>query len=265
MGGSRISPCAGMRRVQFPLDQSVLRITLSFMDLEKPLSDGELDELNEFLDSDAVPECDMGVSMLHGYFTALAVGPVLVPEDEWTAAIWGEEGPLYDSEAEAIRIAGLVFRFFNSTNQTLAETPGEFEPVFIEVETQEGETRLSAEDWCLGFTRGMAIRTREWEPLLFDEEHINLLAPILAFTSAEAMADLLEKSGTEVTRDTLMAFIPLAVEAIYDYWKPQRQNPSAGITLGALPFRQGAKVGRNAPCPCGSGRKYKKCCAAKLN
>jgi len=24
--------------------------------------------------------------------------------------------------------------------------------------------------------------------------------------------------------------------------------------------RQGAKVGRNAPCPCGSGKKYKKCC-----
>ena len=22
------------------------------------------------------------------------------------------------------------------------------------------------------------------------------------------------------------------------------------------------KVGRNAPCPCGSGRKYKRCCAA---
>jgi len=26
--------------------------------------------------------------------------------------------------------------------------------------------------------------------------------------------------------------------------------------------RQGAKVGRNDPCPCGSGRKYKKCCGA---
>ena len=26
--------------------------------------------------------------------------------------------------------------------------------------------------------------------------------------------------------------------------------------------RQGAKVGRNAPCPCGSGKKYKKCCGA---
>lgn len=26
------------------------------------------------------------------------------------------------------------------------------------------------------------------------------------------------------------------------------------------PFERGAKVGRNEPCPCGSGKKYKKCC-----
>jgi tetratricopeptide (TPR) repeat protein len=25
----------------------------------------------------------------------------------------------------------------------------------------------------------------------------------------------------------------------------------------------GAKIGRNAPCPCGSGKKYKKCCLAR--
>jgi SEC-C motif-containing protein len=26
--------------------------------------------------------------------------------------------------------------------------------------------------------------------------------------------------------------------------------------------RKGPKIGRNAPCPCGSGKKYKKCCGA---
>ena len=27
------------------------------------------------------------------------------------------------------------------------------------------------------------------------------------------------------------------------------------------PFKRGeAKIGRNDPCPCGSGKKYKKCC-----
>ncbi|MBI2382070.1 MAG: SEC-C domain-containing protein [Gammaproteobacteria bacterium] len=31
-----------------------------------------------------------------------------------------------------------------------------------------------------------------------------------------------------------------------------------------LPYvRETPKVGRNDPCPCGSGQKYKKCCGAK--
>jgi uncharacterized protein YecA (UPF0149 family) len=28
------------------------------------------------------------------------------------------------------------------------------------------------------------------------------------------------------------------------------------------PYRAPPKVGRNEPCPCGSGRKYKKCCGS---
>jgi uncharacterized protein YecA (UPF0149 family) len=27
--------------------------------------------------------------------------------------------------------------------------------------------------------------------------------------------------------------------------------------------RQGKKVGRNDPCPCGSGKKYKQCCGVE--
>jgi SEC-C motif-containing protein len=30
----------------------------------------------------------------------------------------------------------------------------------------------------------------------------------------------------------------------------------------ALPIKAAEKVGRNEPCPCGSGKKYKKCCGA---
>jgi uncharacterized protein YecA (UPF0149 family) len=33
---------------------------------------------------------------------------------------------------------------------------------------------------------------------------------------------------------------------------------------GDKPTRS-AEIGRNDPCPCGSGKKYKKCCAAKLH
>ena len=42
--------------------------------------------------------------------------------------------------------------------------------------------------------------------------------------------------------------------------RPQRVRVSHGDDEGGVaPQAKGDKVGRNAPCPCGSGRKYKKC------
>jgi hypothetical protein len=50
---------------------------------------------------------------------------------------------------------------------------------------------------------------------------------------------------------------------------PRKLDPSfermQGVLFGAirrakLPVQARPKIGRNAPCPCGSGRKYKKCC-----
>jgi preprotein translocase subunit SecA len=46
---------------------------------------------------------------------------------------------------------------------------------------------------------------------------------------------------------------------------PLRQPAAFGAPAPAPPPRAGAaqpKVGRNDPCPCGSGRKFKKCCGA---
>jgi uncharacterized protein YecA (UPF0149 family) len=44
--------------------------------------------------------------------------------------------------------------------------------------------------------------------------------------------------------------------AIYEYSRSVADGPPQ-------PYRrQAAKVGRNDPCPCGSGKKYKKCCGA---
>ncbi|MCR9245484.1 MAG: preprotein translocase subunit SecA [bacterium] len=43
--------------------------------------------------------------------------------------------------------------------------------------------------------------------------------------------------------------------------KPQGQPQGAGRPQGAALKPKGPKPGRNSPCPCGSGIKYKKCCA----
>jgi len=40
----------------------------------------------------------------------------------------------------------------------------------------------------------------------------------------------------------------------------QQQAAASGGTGNSQVKREAAKVGRNDPCPCGSGKKYKKCC-----
>jgi hypothetical protein len=39
-------------------------------------------------------------------------------------------------------------------------------------------------------------------------------------------------------------------------------NPGIDYDLRPQPYRAPPKIGRNDPCPCGSGKKYKKCCGA---
>lgn len=50
----------------------------------------------------------------------------------------------------------------------------------------------------------------------------------------------------------IIGFEPDKPEDISDFEKAE--NPSSPI--------QSDKIGRNDPCPCGSGKKYKKCCGA---
>lgn len=40
-------------------------------------------------------------------------------------------------------------------------------------------------------------------------------------------------------------------------------TPVPSSVFKLLPVRKGRKIGRNEPCPCGSGKKFKKCCIGK--
>ena len=56
-------------------------------------------------------------------------------------------------------------------------------------------------------------------------------------------------------------------EHIEDFRQPQDQklvfsSSGEGETKKKPAKRASTKVGRNAPCPCGSGKKFKKCCGS---
>jgi len=49
-----------------------------------------------------------------------------------------------------------------------------------------------------------------------------------------------------------------SVVLIHGFWREWAADWSAVLE----PIRRGPKIGRNEPCPCGSGRKHKRCCGA---
>ena len=63
--------------------------------------------------------------------------------------------------------------------------------------------------------------------------------------------DAAEDPASEYTAAVNM--LHLAVESIYVYWRLPIEKRAA--------TRASQKLARNDPCPCGSGRKFKKCCA----
>jgi uncharacterized protein len=60
-------------------------------------------------------------------------------------------------------------------------------------------------------------------------------------------------------REKLLAGLSASVMEIYRRLAPAREmNASArAASAGSVPY---SKIGRNEPCPCGSGKKYKRCC-----
>ncbi len=110
--------------------------------LDEPLTDAELDELEAFLASDAVPQDCMDLEMLDGYLTAIASGPESIQPSEWLPGVWSEGGrsasPAYGSSEQAQRVMGLMLRHMVGIERTLAESPTRFRPLLYLPDREKG-------------------------------------------------------------------------------------------------------------------------------
>ena len=131
-----------------------------------PTGPVDLDTLDAFLMSDRAPEDSMGLSDLDGFLTGVVVGPELIMPSEWTRAIWGGEGPDFESMDEALAIHGTITGRYNDIRRCLDTAPQSFDPVFRE--GPGGEVIVT--DWAAGFLQAVRLRSKAWEPLLRHEE-----------------------------------------------------------------------------------------------
>jgi uncharacterized protein len=224
-----------------------------------PPTDDELDYLDSILlnriDEESVTEeSDEGIlcaSELDGFLTAIVSGPTTVVPSRWLPAVWGDFEPTWDSVDEFESFMKIVMRLMNFNAMVLMEAPESFEPLFLERESKEA-TALVVDEWCEGYLRAVALTSEEWAA--GGNEMEELLRPLLAFCEASDWAahDLSEPGATAMIQQQITP----SVRAIHAYWLARR-----GEAIRQETFRRTEpRVGRNDLCPCGSGKKYKKCC-----
>jgi uncharacterized protein len=97
-----------------------------------------------------------------------------------------------------------------------------------------------------------------WNPLFESKQGPLALRPIYLLGAPEITEAEEELVKTPAQREELSKQIPASVGLIYKFWAPQRR--AADIASGKISDDEIPKISRNAPCPCGSGRKFKKCC-----
>ena len=220
-------------------------------DLLDPLTELELSSLDDFLLHRIDDEGVLDVSELDGLLTAVVSGPDLVPPSVWLPLVWGDEEPVWESVDEFQRIFGLMVRHMNGIAESLTVAPEEFEPVFLE-RTVEGKTFTIVDEWCAGYLRGIYPCLQTWADVA--PESYDLLAPIFVFGHERGWKFT---EGMEVSEEEkLQQNVAPAARAIHAYWLAKRPvNQQMHQDHERVP-----KVGRNQPCPCGSGRKHKHCC-----
>jgi uncharacterized protein len=184
----------------------------------------------------------MPLEVVDGFFTGVLSGPEPRPSFEGALpSLLPQLGDVFGRSEVRREIREALHQLFDTIEYRLARG--------IPPEPWITDTGIvkRGELWAMGFMRAMTLDKAGWEPLLNHRVAEPLLAPML-FLAGE----LKENRGRDRTtlRDDLCDNAGELALEIHSFW---RGGPSERV-LRAL------DVGRNEPCPCGSGKKFKKCC-----
>lgn len=234
-----------------------MRTTQAELDEIEALVD-DLDRLSQDEGEGAYMPMPGGID---GFLTGLLILPEPVPKEEWLNELFWESLGLFPDEKVA-RLTQLLTARRAIIAAQLLQGSLAFQPLY---DVDDRNDDILWEIWIEGFDRAVQLRYQAWTALFESDDDYLVealvdLAMLIGMTRIETKrAKILDaKEHEQVTADA-PDMIPALVETVF-----RRQRGFLSHALPSKPpqFYHVAKVGRNDPCPCGSGRKYKKCCGA---
>jgi len=225
----------------------------------EPLTDAEIDRLGDFLRSCKGGKA-MNIEELDGFFAALIAGPETVMPSEYNREVFGggmSDGCEFSSLEEANEIFGLMMRHWNTIAGTLFKGDV-YEPLLM----QDEDGVSHGNDWARGFMRGMQMRHDGWAELVNDEECGGCLIPMMMLCHEhDEDPEMRPKPITPEKREDIIVHMAAGLVGAYRYFR-EHPRTYAGIASAPEYRRTTSKIGRNDLCPCGSGKKYKRCCGS---
>lgn len=228
---------------------------MGFIEQQQPLTDTELDRLEEVLE-----RCDdhgaMSIEELDGFFAALIAGPEIVPPSEYLPEIfggdWGNSGAFRDLE-EANEILGLLMRHWNTIAGTLEKGD-----VYVPILLKDENGIFLGSDWAMGFMGGMEFFPGAVVELMDDENKGGCILPMLILLHEhDEDPKMRPEPISPEKREEIIIAMAAGLVCVYEYFRPHRQHVARSV---GEPLKRPSKIGRNDPCPCRSGKKYKRCC-----
>lgn len=213
-----------------------------------PLSAEERETLADFLDEHTAFDVDH----LLGFFHALGVAPSLLPPSSWLPTLVSADAMDRLQSDEVNDVVTLILRQYNDVidalehRQLIAPDPADAD---------------ACEAFAAGFTAaaqldpqwiGDAARWTFAAPFAYLAGKVDLVPP-------KMLADIelhLQPDPKQSIRDQITAMIATTSDTFAKYRTAQVPEPPAA-------HQHHVRVGRNQRCPCGSGRKYKRCCAGR--
>ena len=203
--------------------------------------------LSQLLDPRAAEGEAMRADEIQAYLAAWVCGP-----DDWRdsfpfilADIIGDAQP---ADAERERIAEAVTQWARQLQQAFAAKQP---PALLLYTYENGDPDYFA--WCNADLYAVDQTPTDWFAAAADEDFEDLFYPLMLLGGIYDDEDGLMPDLDDAEQQEIENSLPHAVADIAAYWHAVKNKPQ---TIR----RTGAKTGRNDPCPCGSGKKYKACC-----
>jgi uncharacterized protein len=231
-------------------------------ELGPPPSEGDtIEVLQYFITLYRTADSLQSVSQIDGLLLGSLLCTEMIPPSALFRQIWigseDDDEPVWESRNDAEMFMSALLARHNELVTALANDDLDSEQIILGFD--DGVTPLYSE-WALGVVLGFM----QSEP--DNQQAARLGAQIIEKALEIQDLELQEDpSDAPTVQKRVDAFFPL-LSKIYALNRNRNQGIS-NPNLLADPYdtlapihREAPKVGRNDPCPCGSGRKYKRCC-----